>query len=155
MISAAIVGLGWWGRTIATTLAASDKLRLVRAVDTDPRAGDWARERGLSVSVELGPALDDPTVEALILCTPHSRHREQILRVAQAGKHVFCEKPLALTRRDAVDCVAACEAAGVVLGLGHERRFEPPILELSRLAKSAELGTLLQIEATFSQDKFL
>ncbi|HEV3175154.1 MAG TPA: Gfo/Idh/MocA family oxidoreductase [Stellaceae bacterium] len=155
MISAAIVGLGWWGRTIATTLAASDKLRLVRAVDTDPRAGDWARERGLSVSVELGPALDDPTVEALILCTPHSRHREQILRVAQAGKHVFCEKPLALTRRDAVDCVAACEAAGVVLGIGHERRFEPPILELRRLAASGELGTLLQIEANFSQDKFL
>ena len=155
MISAAIVGLGWWGKTIARTLAVSQKLRLVRAVDTDPRAGDWAREQGLAFSTELSQALADSSVQAVILCTPHSRHREQILRAAEAGKHVFCEKPLALTRQDAVDCVAACETAGRVLGIGHERRFEPPVLELRRLASSGELGTLLQIEANFSQDKFL
>ncbi len=155
MISAAIVGLGWWGKTIARVLTGSEKLRLVRAVDVDPRAGDWAREQGLAFSTELAQALGDPSVQAVILCTPHSRHREQILAASQAGKHVFCEKPLALTRRDAVDCVAACEAARVVLGIGHERRFEPPILELRRLASSGELGTLLQVEANFSQDKFL
>jgi predicted dehydrogenase len=155
MISAAIVGLGWWGKTIARTLAGGGKLRLVRAVDVDPRAGDWAREQGLSFSTELSEALADPAVEAVILCTPHSRHREQILAAAKAGKHVFCEKPLALTRRDAVDCVDACAAAGRVLAIGHERRFEPPILELRRLAASGELGTLLQVEANFSQDKFL
>ncbi len=136
MISAAIVGLGWWGKTIARTLAGGGKLRLVRAVDVDPRAGDWAREQGLSFSTELSEALADPAVEAVILCTPHSRHREQILAAAKAGKHVFCEKPLALTRRDAVDCVDACAAAGRVLAIVHERRFEPPILELRRLAAS-------------------
>ena len=155
MISAAIVGLGWWGRTIARTLAESERLRLVRAVDVDPRAADWAREQGLPFSTELTHALGDKTVQAVILCTPHSRHREQILSAAAARKHVFCEKPLTLTRRDAANCVAACEAAGVVLGIGHERRFEPPILELRRLATSGELGTLLQVEANFSQDKFL
>jgi predicted dehydrogenase len=155
MISAAIVGLGWWGRTIARTLAASEKLRLVRAVDVDPRAGEFARGQGLAFSTGLAEALADPAVEAVILCTPHSRHREQILAAAKAGKHAFCEKPLALTRRDALDCVGACEAAGLVLGIGHERRFEPPILELRRLASSGELGTLLQVEANFSQDKFL
>jgi predicted dehydrogenase len=155
MISAAIVGLGWWGKTIARMLAGSGKLRLARAIDTDPSAREWARQQGLPFSTDLADALGDPEIGAVILCTPHSRHREQVLRAAAAGKHVYCEKPLALTRRDAVDCVAACNAAGVILGLGHERRFEPPILELSRLAKSGELGTLLQIEATFSQDKFL
>jgi predicted dehydrogenase len=155
MISAAIVGLGWWGKTIARTLAGSAKLRLVRAVDVDPRAGEFAREQGLGFSTEFSHALGDPAVEAVILCTPHSRHREQILAAAGARKHVFCEKPLTLTRRDAVECVRACAAAGVVLGIGHERRFEPPILELRRLAAAGELGTLLQIEANFSQDKFL
>jgi predicted dehydrogenase len=155
MISAAIVGLGWWGKTIARTLSASEKVRLVRAVDVDPRAGDWAREQSLAFSTELSEVLADPAIEAMILCTPHSRHREQILAAAKARKHVFCEKPLALTRRDAALCVAACETAGLVLGIGHERRFEPPILELRRLAASGELGMLLQVEANFSQDKFL
>jgi predicted dehydrogenase len=155
MIAAGIVGLGWWGKTIARTLGESQTLRLLKAVDIDPRAGDWARERGLAFTTEFSDLLRDPAISAIILCTPHSRHREQILAAAAAGKHVFCEKPLALSRRDAVDCVSACKAAGVVLGIGHERRFEPPILELRRLATSGELGTLLQVEANFSQDKFL
>jgi predicted dehydrogenase len=155
MISAAIVGLGWWGKTIARTLAGSAKLRLVRAVDVDPGAGEFARGQGLAFSTEFAHVLEDPAIAAVILCTPHSRHREQILAAAGARKHVFCEKPLTLTRRDAVECVEACAAAPVVLGIGHERRFEPPILELRRLAAAGELGTLLQIEANFSQDKFL
>jgi len=155
MVAAAIVGLGWWGKTIARTLQESRTLRLVKAVDTDPRTGDWARQQRLAFATDFQEMLRDPAVAAVILCTPHSRHREQILGAAAARKHVFCEKPLALSRRDAVDCVSACEAAGVVLGIGHERRFEPPILEMRRLATSGELGVLLQVEANFSQDKFL
>jgi predicted dehydrogenase len=127
----------------------------VRSVDVSPAAGEWARQRGLPFTHDLAEALRDPEVEAVILCTPHSKHREQIAQAAAAKKHVFCEKPLALSRRDALEAVAACRAAGVVLGVGHERRFEPPMLELKRLAKSGEIGTLLQIEANFSQDKFL
>jgi predicted dehydrogenase len=68
---------------------------------------------------------------------------------------VFCEKPLALTRADARRAIEACNAKGVVLGVGHERRFEPPTLDLRRRVETGELGTLLQIEANFSQDKFL
>ncbi|MFN0161341.1 MAG: Gfo/Idh/MocA family protein, partial [Burkholderiales bacterium] len=74
---------------------------------------------------------------------------------AQAGKHVFCEKPLTLSLDDALAAVAACRSAGVQLGIGHERRFEPAVLDLRRRIAAGELGTLLQIEANFSQDKFL
>ena len=68
---------------------------------------------------------------------------------------MFCEKPLCLTLADAQAAVAACEAAGVVLGVGHERRFEPPMLALRRRVAAGAIGTPLQIEANFSQDKFL
>jgi predicted dehydrogenase len=155
MLNAAIIGLGWWGRTITALLQRSDKLRLVRAIDIDAAARDWAAREGLAVGATLDDALADPTVSAVILCTPHSLHGAQIARAAAAGKHVFCEKPLALRRADALAALAACRAARVVLGVGHERRFEPPMLELKRLVRAGELGTLLQIEASFCQDKFL
>src|SRR6185295_13571136 len=74
---------------------------------------------------------------------------------ANAGKHVFCEKPLSLSRSDVLRAIDAVNKNHVVLAVGHEKRFEPPIQEAMRLVKSGELGTPLQIEANFVQDKFL
>lgn len=155
MVRVAVVGLGWWGRVIVQQLAGSTKLRAVKGVDPSPLAAPFAREHGLPLASALGDALADPTVEAVVLCTPHSLHTDQIVAAAEAGKHVFCEKPLSLSRAEALRAVAAVRRAGVQLAVGHEKRFEPPIVELARLAESGALGTLLQIEANFSQDKFL
>jgi predicted dehydrogenase len=155
MLEVAVVGLGWWGRIIAATLAESPKLRVRRAVDPDPKARQWAAERGIPASAELADALADPAVRGVVLATPHTLHTPQIAAAAASGKHVFCEKPLALRQSDVEASVRLCNAAGVVLAVGHERRFEPPILEVKRLAESGALGTLLQIEAAFCQDKFL
>lgn len=155
MLTAAIIGLGWWGKAIVERLRNSDALRILHAVDVDPAQAAWARAHGLAFGTELGEALADPAVRAVILCTPHAQHTAQIAAAAAAGRHVFCEKPLALTRREAAASVALCAAHHVVLGVGHERRFEPPVCELARLARSGVLGTLLQIEASFCQDKFL
>jgi predicted dehydrogenase len=94
-------------------------------------------------------------VEGVVLCTPHTQHTEQIVRAANARKHVFCEKPLAMSRADVLRSVDACNRNGVKLAVGHEKRFEPPIQELMRMVKSGELGTPLQVEANFLQDKFL
>ncbi len=155
MIKAEIVGLGWWGRIIATTLADSRHIRLVAAADVNPEARPIADVHGLTFTTDIGQLLTNPEIEAVILCTPHTLHCEQIIGAAGAGKHVFCEKPLALTRADAVRAIDACNAAGVVLAVGHERRFEPPAVDLRRRVETGELGSLLQIEANFSQDKFL
>jgi len=155
MLNAAVIGLGWWGKTIVRTLEDSAKLRIVRAVDRDAAAADWAAQQGLRASTDLADALGDPQIDAVILCTPHSLHTAQIAEAAAARKHVFCEKPLALRRADVEDSIRRCNANGVVLAVGHERRFEPPMLEMTRLAAAGELGTILQIEANFSQDKFL
>ena len=155
MIKAGIVGLGWWGRIIAAQLADNPLIRLIAAADLNADAATIAKVHELSFASDFGALLRNPQIDAVILCTPHTLHCDQIVRAAAAGKHVFCEKPLALTRADALRAIDACNAAGVVLGIGHERRFEPPSLDLRRRVDGGELGTLLQIEANFSQDKFL
>lgn len=155
MIDAAVVGLGWWGRQMVNCLAeGSNKIRIVRAVDPDPAARGFAEENGVPLCADMREALDDPNVGAVILCTPHSQHEEQVVRAAEAGKHVYCEKPLCLTRAGAERAVAACETAGVVLGVGHERRFEPMMAEIKRMIDAGEMGTIMHADANFSHDKF-
>jgi predicted dehydrogenase len=155
MLNVAVVGLGWWGRIIVPLAKASSKLRVVRVADPAPAAADFARAQELPLSKDLDDVLRDPQVQGVVLCTPHTQHTEQIVRAAQAKKHVFCEKPLSLSRADVLRAVDACNRNGVKLAVGHEKRFEPPIQELMRMVKSGELGTPLQIEANFVQDKFL
>ncbi|MDL2398872.1 Gfo/Idh/MocA family protein [Rhizobium mayense] len=155
-VIAALVGLGWWGKKMAGLVNAGGvEMHFIRGVDANLEAEAFAREAGLQFSTDLAEALVDPNVEAVVLATPHSLHRQQIAQVVAAGKHVFCEKPLDLTRAGAEASVALCRKAGVVLGMGHERRFEPPVAEILKVAAEGRLGRLLQIEANFSHDKFL
>ena len=153
MMRAEIAGLGWWGKHMVRRMAGSDVLLITTAVDVNPSPAAFAREHGLAFAPSLDDALADPATDALILCTPHSLHTGQVLAAARSGKYVFCEKPLALTRADAERLVAACRAASLVLGIGHERRFEPAMVEIHRLITSGELGTIMHVEANFSHDK--
>lgn len=153
MINAAMIGLGWWGRHIVGCLKESNKIKVVRGVDMDvaPLAG-FGAEHGLELSTDLAEVLADPAIDAVLLATPHSLHEPQIVAAAEAGKHVFCEKPLALSRAAAQRAVDACNAADVQLGLGHERRFEPGMVEIKRLVDTGALGTVLHVESSFSHD---
>jgi predicted dehydrogenase len=153
----AIVGLGWWGQKMVSVLRGAGRdIHLVRAVEPNLSAvADFCREKDLPVTADYADALADPSVEAVVLATPHALHEAQIAAAVAAGKHVFCEKPLALTRAGAERAVAACAAAGLQLGKGHERRWEPPIADLIVRADAGELGRVQQIEANFSHDKFL
>ena len=153
MIRAAIAGLGWWGKHMVRRMKDSDVLRIATAIETNPAHEAFAAEHGLRFTTDFNAPLQDPDIDAVILCTPHSMHTEQVLAVAAAGKHVFCEKPLALKRSDAERSVRACREAGVVLGIGHERRFEPAIGEVRRLIREGALGTIMHAEAHFSHDK--
>lgn len=155
MLNVAVIGLGWWGRIIVDLLAGSEKIRVIRVVDVNPQGEAFGLERGIAFSTGFEQALQDVEVEGVVLCTPHTQHTEQIVAAALAGKHVFCEKPLSMTRADVLRAIAAVEQAGVELAVGHEKRFEPPVLKLMELLKSGVLGTPLQVEANFSQDKFL
>jgi len=154
MIDAAIVGLGWWGRTIARALASSDVIRPVLGIDPLESGRAEAERMGIATSERFEDALEREDVQAVILCSPHKFHARQIAAAARAGKHVFCEKPLCTTAAEAEEAIAAVRTAGVQLGIGHERRFEPAVIEMRRRFASGEFGTSLLLEGNFSQDKF-
>jgi predicted dehydrogenase len=152
MINAAIIGLGWWGRNIVNAVQGkSERLRFIRGVSKEPDAGrEFATQQGFELSTDLADALADPRVQAVVLATPHSLHTAQVIEVARAGKAVFCEKPLAMKKADAVRSVQACQQAGVVLGIGTNKRFWPSMRELRRVVANGELGELLHVEAHYS-----
>jgi predicted dehydrogenase len=154
MIDAAIVGLGRWGRTLVDAVQGnSDRLRFTHAVSRDPGGLlDVAGRHGLQLVRGLEPVLADPALDAVVLATPHSLHCEQIIAIARAGKAVFCEKPLTLTKAEAARAIEACRTAGVVLGTGTDKRFFPSLRELLRLVKGGELGKILHLEAHFSNE---
>jgi predicted dehydrogenase len=156
VLNVAVVGMGWWGKTIVPLIRRSAKLKVAKVVELNPAAiYDYAHEHHLEVVADFQQILHDPTIQGVVLCTPHTQHTDQIVAAAGAGKHVFCEKPLSMTRADVLRAVETVNRHQVVLAVGHERRFEPPIMELMRIVKSGELGTPLQVEANFNQDKFL
>lgn len=154
MIKAAIVGLGWWGKNIANAVQGhSKKLHFVHGVTQELEATrDFAGQKGFRLSATLEEALADPEVQAVVLATPHSLHADQVVQVARAGKAVFCEKPLSLTRADAERAVAACKAAGVPLGVGQNKRFWPSTTELRRVVASGALGHILHVEGHYSNE---
>lgn len=155
-VKIAMIGLGWWGKKMTAVLqSAKPDIEIICAAEPNPAGADFAKDYGFKVYVDLKAALAHPGVEAVILATPHSLHAQQIADSVAAGKHIFCEKPLALTRAGAEKAVNACAAQNLILGMGHERRFEPPVADLIAAAQSGALGRLLQIEANFSHDKFV
>ena len=156
-VGIALIGMGWWGQKMLNVLqAAPADIRVVRAVEPNVETVQaQCVEKGIPLSASYADALNDPAVEAVVLATPHALHEAQIAQAVAAGKHVFCEKPLALTKAGAEKAVAACRNAGLVLGTGHERRWEPPIKAMLAKADAGDLGRLHQIEANFSHDKFL
>jgi predicted dehydrogenase len=154
MIDAAIIGLGRWGKTLVEAVQGrSDRLHFTRAVSRNPEPHrDFAAKHGLELVTEPAPVVADRSIDAVVIATPHSLHRDQIIAVAKAGKAVFCEKPLTLNKADAVRAIDACREAGVVLGIGTDKRFFPSLRELLRLVKGGDLGRILHLEAHFSNE---
>jgi predicted dehydrogenase len=153
MINAAIVGLGWWGRTLVESVqGTSDTIRFVAGATRtqSPEAIAFAEAQTLRLVDGYDALLADPGVDAVVLATPHSQHAGQVIAAAKAGKHVFCEKPFALTRREAQEAVDATRQAGVTLGLGYNRRFHPEMTKLRERIRSGGLGTILHVEATMT-----
>ncbi len=152
MISAAIVGLGRWGQNLVeSTQGKSDKIRFTAGVARSPeKARSFASAHGLSLVADYKSALADPAVDAVVLATPHTQHAEQVIAAARAGKHVFTEKPFALTKASAEAAVAACAAATRVLAVGFNWRYQPALQEIGRMLQDGRLGRLLHIEGNFN-----
>src|SRR5215831_10858810 len=117
MINAAIVGLGWWGKTLVESAQGSDFIRFVAGATrtVSPELKAFADTHRLRLAESYDALLKDPNVQAVVLCTPHSMHSQQVVAASQARKHVFCEKPFALKKKDAEVAVEAAREAGVTL----------------------------------------
>jgi predicted dehydrogenase len=154
MINAAIVGVGWWGQKIVTAIQGkSERLRFIRGVSKEPTTvRNFTDSHGILLSTSIEDVLSDPEVQVVVLATPHSLHTQQIVACAQAGKSVFCEKPLAMNKADAELSVGACKEAGVLLGIGTNKRFWPSMRELRRVVDDGKLGHLLHIEGHYSNE---
>jgi len=152
MIRAAILGLGRWGRSLVNSVQGKSRDIAFVAAHTRNRATAEAfcRDKGMPFVDSYAQILEDPAIDAVVLATPHSQHTAEVVAAAAAGKHVFCEKPFALTRADAEAAVAATQTAGVTLGLGYNRRFHPEMTKLRTQIRDGELGTILHVEATMT-----
>ncbi len=151
----AIAGFGWWGRHIAKRLEGHSQILVVAVVEPVTGSHKDIRAAGFEPLDDLGAALERNDIDAIILTTPNPVHEEQVIACAAAGKHVFCEKPLGLTAASARRSVAAVERAGVQLGIGHERRFEPAMIALKSAIERGELGTIMHAEVAWSHDKLI
>jgi predicted dehydrogenase len=144
MLRAAIVGLGWWGRTIVDAVQGkSDQITFVAGnTRTRAKAEEFCRDRKLDLRDDLDAILKDPAIDAVVYTTPHSQHEEHVKRAAQAGKHIYVEKPFTLTVASARSTLDAVKQAGVVLGIDYQRRFEPSIGEIRNRVRDGRLGTI-------------
>lgn len=154
MVNAALIGFGWWGKNLAKAIEGNNpQIRFTRIVSKDlADAADYCKTRQIQLSDEFQDALADPAIAAVVLATPHSMHAEQIIAAAKAGKHVFCEKPLALKHQDAVAAIQACEENHVILAVGQNKRFWPSMAKLREVVATGTLGTLMHIEGNYSNE---
>ncbi|MBL7745421.1 MAG: Gfo/Idh/MocA family oxidoreductase, partial [Chitinophagaceae bacterium] len=86
---------------------------------------------------------DNPDIDAVYIITPNALHKDEAIRVAKAGKHVICEKPMALNAKEGQEMVNACKKANVKLLVGYRMHFEPKTLEIVRMRKDGELGKIM------------
>lgn len=148
----ASVGLGWWGKELAAAISASgEEAKLVRCFSPDNDEMDqFQKVFGAAPAPSYRSIIEDPDIDAVVLATPHSLHAEQAIQAANSGKHVFVEKPFTLTLESAAAAIAASEAAGRVLAIGHNRRLSPAATVLKKMVRDGEFGELLHVEANFS-----
>lgn len=114
---------------------------------TQARADDFAqRFKAQHAYTRYEDLLRNPEVTVVAIHTPNAQHAEQAIAAARAGKHVFCDKPMATSVADAERIVRECEKAGVKLGVNFHNRFMPCFIETRRIVHSGEIGKVLMIQ---------
>ncbi|MEA2318619.1 MAG: hypothetical protein QOD44_2808 [Solirubrobacteraceae bacterium] len=139
-----VAGLGYWGPNLARNFAAlpGSELRWCCDDRSDVRERFAAQYPGARVTGDIGELLADDELDAVVLATPVPTHAALAVRVLEAGKHCFVEKPLALTVADAESVVEAARAADRVLMVGHLLQYHPGVNKLKEIAASGELGEI-------------
>lgn len=152
-VGLAVLGIEGWGVSHADmALRLPDLLRLVCVCDINLTSqARWQERYGVPVYDNLDAVLAHDEVEAVVIPTPNHTHHPLTLQVAEAGRHVLVEKPMANTRAEAVEMIAACDRAGVLLAVGHQTRRGGWCREVKDCIDTGRLGQLVMVEAHSSR----
>jgi myo-inositol 2-dehydrogenase/D-chiro-inositol 1-dehydrogenase len=136
-----LLGCGGMATALAKALVQLPRARLVRVCDVAaPAAAAAGAAFGVPWGTEVGEVLADPAVGAVIVATPNATHADLVVAAARAGKHIFCEKPMALSVADCDRMIAAAAAGGVHLCLGHVLRYLPVFDRMRRMLDEGLIG---------------
>ena len=149
MVKVGIVGLGFMGKMHAQSYALLPNAEISAVVDRDKeRVKELAGQYGANGYASLDRMLAKADVDMADVCLPTNLHRRVVQKCAAAGKHVLCEKPIALTLRDADAMIAACRNARVKFMVGHVLRFWPEYTVVKQIVDSGRLGAIRSITAS-------
>jgi predicted dehydrogenase len=150
----AALGIGWWSDVLADAAGRSRELRIVSCYtrSADKRRA-FAAKYGCAAAASYEEILADPSIDAILNTTPNGAHLETVALAAAAGKHVFLDKPIANTVAEGLEIARLCEAAGVVLSLGYQRRRESHFRWIRSEIEAGGFGRLVQAEANISRDR--
>jgi predicted dehydrogenase len=149
LLRVAIMGLGSYGTRVAEAMQSCKKAKLVGVISGTPaKITSWQAKYDIPAkncyNYENFDAIkNNPDIDAVYIITPNGLHHDQSIRVARAGKHVICEKPMAVNAREGQEMVDACKAANVRLLVGYRMHFEPKTLEIIRMRKAGEFGKIM------------
>lgn len=140
MIKVGMIGAGTMGRVHRAAYERIDDVQLTTICDIRPEKARKLAGSEIQVVTDYQEILQDSKIDVVDVCLPTYLHKEVVLAAATAGKHVFCEKPVALTVEDAQEMMEACEQAGVKFGVGHVVRFFPDYYRVKDLLASGRIG---------------
>jgi len=141
-----LAGLGSVSRTILHNIQTIPNVKLTAAADIREEPLDRVREQyGAQTYTSVEAMCESPNVDAVWVCTPNPFHTEHTITVAEHGKHVICEKPMAVTLDQAQAMVDAVDRNGVRYVQGHSKIFDPPVRRMREIVSSGELGRLIQL----------
>lgn len=149
VLKVAIMGLGSYGTRVAEAMKTCERAKLVGVISGTPsKITDWQAKYGIPEKncynyQNFDAIRDNPDIDAVYVITPNGLHKDQVIRVAKAGKHAICEKPMAINAKEGKEMVEACKAAGVKLLVGYRMHFEPNTVEAIRMRKAGELGKIM------------
>ncbi|WP_066266306.1 inositol 2-dehydrogenase [Hydrogenophaga palleronii] len=136
----AVLGAGRIGRIHATNLSQLAGITLSAVCDTAPDMAESLAQRLNTQARSIDAVFADPTIDAVVIASPTSTHSDLIQRSAQAGKHIFCEKPIDLSTQRALACATSVEQAGVACMLGFQRRFDPTFESIQQRLARGDIG---------------
>src|SRR6202140_2830163 len=150
----ACIGMGWWSDVLADAIKRSGKLKIMSCFSrSEEKRTTFAVKYGCRASPSYEAVLADADVEAIINTTPNDVHLETTRMAAEAGKHVFLDKPIANTVSDGRKITDRCLKAGVVLALGYQCRRETHFRWIKQQIDAGVFGKMVNAEANISRDR--